>query len=169
VINTSAEGLPETKRALALAASNLAGKEFSLRAQVAGLDNKSSLIASLGHLYEIVETPIGKTLNAIAENVAPQEYTLSAYPNPFPANGAFGTPFTQIHFAMKEAGRATVRVYNLNGQLIRELLNEHRAAGEYLTPWDGRDARGIWTASGVYFIRFEAGNEVKLSKVMRVR
>jgi len=62
-----------------------------------------------------------------------------------------------------------VRVYNLNGQLIRELLNEHRATGEDSTPWDGRDARGIGAASGVYFIRFETGNEVKLSKVMLVR
>lgn len=162
VINTSAEVLPETRRTVALAASNFAGKEISLRAQVTGIDNKSSLIASLGHIYEIVETPIGKTLEARAENAAPHAYTLSAFPNPF-------NPSTQIHFAMKEAGLAQLRVYNLNGQLVRELLNEPRAAGEYSTPWDGRDYRGVAAATGVYFIRFEAGNEVKLSKVMLVR
>jgi len=70
---------------------------------------------------------------------------------------------------MREAGLATLRVYNLNGQLIRELLHEHRAAGEHAVPWDGHDNRGRAAASGVYFIRFEAGNEVKLSKVMLVR
>jgi hypothetical protein len=37
---------------------------------------------------------------------------------------------TQIRFAMKQDGIVTLRVYNLNGQLIRELLNERRAAGE---------------------------------------
>lgn len=124
VINTSAEGLPQTKRLVALAASNLAGKEISLRTQFSGLDNKSSLIASLGHIYEAVETPVGKVLSPVVENAAPQEYALSAYPNPF-------NPSTQIHFVMKEAGRATVCIYNLNGQLLRELLNEPRAAGEH--------------------------------------
>ena len=162
MINISAEGLPQTKHTIVLAAANLAGKEVSLRTHVSGLDNKPSLIASLGHIYEAVETPIGKTLEAIVENTAPQEYALSAYPNPF-------NPSTQILFSMKEAGLAVVRVYNLNGQLIRELLNEHRAPGEYSAPWDGRDARGIGAASGIYFIRFEMGNEVKQSKVMLVR
>jgi hypothetical protein len=171
VITTSSESLPETKRTIALLASNLAGGEISLRAQVSGIDNKSSLIASLGHIYEVVEAPIGKTLEAIAQNATPQNYALSAYPNPFspPERGTFGNPSTQIRFTMKEAGLAMLRVYNLNGQLIRELLHEPRAAGEYALPWDGRDRRGVAAASGVYFIRFEAGNEVKLSKVMLVR
>jgi len=169
VINTSAEGLPQTKHTIALAAANLAGKEISLRTQVSGLDNKPALIASLGHIYEVVKTPVGKVLSSIAGNAAPQDYALAAYPNPFSANGTFGNSFTQIHFAMKETGRVAVRVYNLNGQLVRELLNEPRTAGEHTVPWDGQDHRGLAAASGVYFIRFEAGHEVKLSKVMLVR
>jgi flagellar hook assembly protein FlgD len=94
---------------------------------------------------------------------------LSAYPNPFPANGTFGNPSTQIYFAMKEDGIATVRIYNLTGQLVRELLNEYRVVGEHTVPWDGRDHRGAMAASGVYFIRFEAGSKVKVNKVMLVR
>jgi flagellar hook assembly protein FlgD len=70
---------------------------------------------------------------------------------------------------MKEAGMATLRIYNLNGQQIRDLLHEHRVAGEHTVTWDGRGERGATTASGVYFIRFEAGNEMKVSKVMLVR
>jgi len=46
VITMSSESLPETKRTIALLASNLAGSEISLRAQVSGIDNKSSLIAN---------------------------------------------------------------------------------------------------------------------------
>jgi len=162
VITTSSESLPATVRTIAIAASNFAGGEISLRAQVSGIENKSSLIASLGHIYEVVEAPLTKELSAVVENTTPQDYALSAYPNPF-------NPSTQIYFAMKQDGFATLRVYNLNGQLVRELLHEHRAAGEYALPWDGRDHRGVTAASGVYFIRFEAGNEVKLSKVMLVR
>jgi len=162
VITTSSESLPATVRTIAIAASNLAGGEISLRAQVFGIENKSSLIASLGHIYEVVEAPLAKELSTVTENGTPQNYALSAYPNPF-------NPSTQIRFTMREAGLATLRVYNLNGQLVRELLHEHRAAGEHAVPWDGHDNRGMAAASGVYFIRFEAGNEVKQSKVMLVR
>lgn len=172
VIDSAAESLPETKRTVALAASNFAGKEIHLWAQVGGIDNKSSLIASLGHIYEVVETPIGKTLETIAEVTAPLDYILSAYPNPFwsGTTSCFaGNPSTQICFTMKEGGRATLRIYNLNGQFIRKLLNGPHPAGEHIMPWDGRDHRGVAAASGVHFIHFETGTNVKQSKIILVR
>jgi hypothetical protein len=162
IINLSADGLAETKISSARGIAALAGGEVSVRTEVAGIGNKSSLIASLGHIYEIVETPLPKALENITETATPETFFVEAYPNPF-------NPSTQIRFAMKDAGLATLRIYNLNGQLVREVLNEYRAAGEYAASWDGRNDRGITAASGVYFIRFEAGAEVKISKVMLVR
>ncbi|MGH7601432.1 MAG: T9SS type A sorting domain-containing protein, partial [bacterium] len=106
-----------------------------------------------------IETSLPKELEAAAQKATPQ---VLAHPNPF-------NPSTQIRFAMKNAGIAKLRIYNLNGQLIRELLNEYRVAGEHRVPWDGRDDRGRAAASGVYFIRFEAGKEVEVNKVMLVR
>lgn len=79
-----------------------------------------------GNYYKVVETPVAKALASTAENVIPREYVLSTYPNPFSANGTSSTPSTQVYFAMKEAGPATVRIYNLRGQLVRELLNAYR-------------------------------------------
>jgi hypothetical protein len=162
MITISTDGVPETKIPSMRGIAAFAGGEASLRTEVAGLGNKSSLIASLGHIYEIAETPLPKVLESITETATPQAFFLEAYPNPF-------NPSTQIRFAMKEAGLATLRIYNLSGQLVRELLNEYRAAGAHTTPWDGRDDRGLVSANGVYFIRFEAGNEARMSKVMLVR
>jgi hypothetical protein len=162
IITISTDGVPETKIRSARGMAAFAGDEVSVRMEVAGIGNKSSLIASLGHIYEIVEAPLPKVLENIAETAAPETFLVEAYPNPF-------NPSTQIRFTMKDAGPATLRVYNLNGQLVRELLREYRVAGEHTAPWDGRDDRGVTAASGVYFIRFEAGNEVRMSKVMLVR
>lgn len=170
MVNTTSASLPETKFLLSTSVTSFAGIGFSLRTDVFGLANKkSSLIASLGHIYEVTETPLQKTLEEIANVVAPRDFSLLAHPNPFSANGTFGKPVTQIRFAMKDKGLAALRVYNLSGQLVRELVNEQRAAGEYTASWDGRDDRGVVTASGVYFIRLETGNQVKLSKVTLVR
>jgi hypothetical protein len=116
------------------------------------------------HVYEIIEFGASKSggqpgLTTTANN---HELRLRIYPNPF-------NPSTQIYFTMKEDGLATLRIYNLNGQLVRDLLNAYRAAGEYALLWDGRDHRGAMAASGVYFIRFAARDAVKINKAMLVR
>jgi hypothetical protein len=163
VINSTAQNLVATTLTLITAISAFAGDEASLSTQVSGIaTNKASLITSLGHIYEVVEASLPKMLEVVAQKTIPQVFALAAHPNPF-------NPSTQIRFVMKNAGTATLCVYNLNGQVIRELLNEYRVAGEHRVPWDGRDDRGRATASGVYFIRFEAGNEVKVGRMMLVR
>lgn len=162
VFLTNVESLPKTKRNIALAASAFTDKEITLKPQVTGIATKSSLVASLGHIYEIIAVPTSKNVKKIADTATRQDFALKAYPNPF-------NPSTQIRFSMKDDGIATLRIYNLHGQLIRELLHERRAAGEHIVTWDGRDERGAAAASGVYFIRFEAGNEVQIGKIMLVR
>ncbi|KAA0230039.1 T9SS C-terminal target domain-containing protein, partial [candidate division KSB1 bacterium] len=127
-----------------------------------GLANKSSLIASLGHIYEFVEEPLPKALPQAQVPEAPEGFALAAYPNPF-------NPSTQIRFEMSEEGFVTLRIYNLQGQLVRELLHETKAAGGHAIRWDGRDDRGVSVTSGVYFIRFESGGRAQTSKLTVMR
>jgi hypothetical protein len=143
------------------------GAQLIFNATINNLKTAAGVVASLGHIYEIIDAPTSKNLEKVADAATRQDFVLKAYPNPYgrlPFN-----PSTQIHFVMKEAGIAMLRVYNLHGQLIRELLNEYRIAGEHVATWDGRDDRGEAVSSGVYFIRFAAGNEVKVGKLMLVR
>jgi len=64
--------------------------------------------------YESVSKIIGFE-EASTEATLPEGYALSQnYPNPF-------NPSTTIKFAMPEAGRVTLRIYSLTGQLVREL------------------------------------------------
>jgi len=70
------------------------------------------------------------------------------YPNPF-------NPSTTISFSLSEAGRASLSIYNLKGQLIRSLVDGHLSAGANTLVWDGRDAMGRSVASGVYLYRLE--------------
>lgn len=163
VINSAAQNLTTKRLLLTTSIAAFAGAEVSLNTQVIGIaTNKTSLIASLGHIYEVIGTPLPKGVEVVAQKATPQVFALTAYPNPF-------NPSTQIRFAMQDEGLAALRVYNLNGQLVRELLYERCAAGEHTTPWDGRDDRGALATSGVYFIRLEAGDQIKLSKVTLVR
>ena len=56
----------------------------------------------------------------------------------------------------------TLRIYNVQGQLIRELNLGVQQAGSYLTRqtaayWDGKDQIGEGVSSGIYFYTLHAG------------
>ncbi|MDZ7290930.1 MAG: T9SS type A sorting domain-containing protein, partial [candidate division KSB1 bacterium] len=148
---------------LAFPVQTFRGQMVNLQTVLNNLDVAKSQ-GVLIHVYEVIESDVSKSGEQPASTTLANEHELRLhiYPNPF-------NPSTQIRFTIKAAGMAALRIYNLQGQLVRELLHEHRIAGEHMVQWDGRDNRGAAAASGVYFIRFDSDNKVKVNKVMLVR
>ena len=71
-------------------------------------------------------------------------------PNPF-------NPQTTIHYDIPAGGAdVNISIYDVAGRLVREFINEHRAAGTWSVQWNGDDANGQRVASGVYFYRMRA-------------
>ncbi|MGH7599737.1 MAG: FlgD immunoglobulin-like domain containing protein, partial [bacterium] len=73
------------------------------------------------------------------------------YPNPF-------NPQTMISYQLPSESRVVIKVFNLQGQVVRILTDEFKAAGSYTIAWDGRDADGIVAPSGTYFYHLKAGD-----------
>jgi hypothetical protein len=63
---------------------------------------------------------------------------------------------------------ASVKVFDVRGRLVRE-LHTGRVDGEISITWDGRAADRNQVASGIYFVRAQAGEEVAVRKVVLVR
>jgi hypothetical protein len=84
------------------------------------------------------------------------------YPNPF-------NPETHINYQLPEASQVQLLIYNTLGQKIRTLLDERKEAGYYTIQWDGRDERGLSVGSGIYFIKMQAGNTVKIQKMTLIK
>jgi hypothetical protein len=78
------------------------------------------------------------------------------YPNPFaPAEGQA----TVIAFDLPEPSDVQIRLYTVNGRLIREEftgLSSPVGAGPSQIYWDGRDAEGDLVANGVYLCSISA-------------
>ena len=77
------------------------------------------------------------------------------FPNPF-------NPETWFPYRLAAETPVTLGIYNVQGQLMRELNLGAQAAGNYLTReaaayWDGRDEYGEMVSSGIYFYTLEAG------------
>jgi len=79
------------------------------------------------------------------------------YPNPF-------NPETIISFDLAEAGNVNLSVYNIKGQRVTELVNEHQEAGQHNVVWnaDGQ-------ASGIYFVKMHTANQDQTQKVILMK
>jgi hypothetical protein len=62
-----------------------------------------------------------------------------------------------------------VTVFDLQGRVVRRLLDGSLPAGARLVDWDGFDGRGWPLAAGVYFVRVEVGGRSAAGKVLLMR
>lgn len=102
--------------------------------------------------YEFMP-PTPKQVNAtftgisISKNSAPDKFELwQNYPNPF-------NPETQIKIALPKSEKVTLNIYNIAGQKIKTLADQHLSAGCHCFSWDGTDELGTKVRSGAYLYR----------------
>ncbi|MBN2356652.1 tandem-95 repeat protein [candidate division KSB1 bacterium] len=93
------------------------------------------------------------------KTTSPTDYILEQnYPNPF-------NPDTRITFSMKESGFVRLSIYNLKGQLVRQLLSRHLQVGSHTEVWDGKDNNGKILPSGTYLYKLQV-NGVEIVRKM---
>jgi len=97
-------------------------------------------------LSEVWGTQVVTSVQQVG-NTLPSSYQLSQnYPNPF-------NPTTVINYSIPEAGKVTLRVFNMLGQQVVTIVNSQQTAGNYKATFDaGR------LASGIYFYTLSAKN-----------
>lgn len=85
-----------------------------------------------------------------------------SYPNPFRHS-------TSVGFNLPAPSRVTLTVHDVAGRLVTTLLDEPRDGGYHELQWNGRDESGQLVRSGIYFYRLDAGQSVRVRKVVVVR
>ncbi len=97
-------------------------------------------------------------LNDPAAISAPEQFALrGAYPNPF-------NPATTIGFALPEAGKVLLGVYDVRGRLVATLVDGYRDAGIHDVTFDA-----VHLASGIYIARLEAGGSTASQKMVLIK
>ncbi len=89
----------------------------------------------------------------ISNNQFKNNLNLLNYPNPF-------NPVTKISYELTAPGNAIVKIYDMTGRIVKELVNEFQNAGRHELTFDGSSL-----SSGLYFCRIDAGN---YSETMRM-
>ncbi len=111
-------------------------------------------VAALANIknYMSTVTSIEKT------DLVPVKYNLAQnYPNPF-------NPSTVISYTLPKASDVKLTVFNMLGQKVQTLVDAKQSVGKYTVRFDASEL-----ASGVYFYQIQAGNFMKVNKMLYVK
>jgi hypothetical protein len=75
------------------------------------------------------------------------------YPNPF-------NPSTKITFLLPETANVSLKIYDINGRLVANLVDEMKSAGSYEVDFNAGNL-----ASGIYLYVLQAGNYSEIKRM----
>jgi hypothetical protein len=93
--------------------------------------------------------------------VPPAGLRVQSAPNPF-------HPSTVISMDLPSAGATHVEIYDLQGRLVKRLVNTWLPAGRHAVTWDGTDTQGRRAAAGVYFSRVAAAGRTTGQRLVKL-
>jgi flagellar hook assembly protein FlgD len=103
--------------------------------------------------WDSVSVVIGVTdISDLDKNLIPEKIALLGnHPNPFNHE-------TIIKFSLPQQNDIKLMIFDISGQLIRNLSESTYNAGIHSVQWDGRDNAGKVVASGIYIVRMNSRN-----------
>jgi len=113
-------------------------------------------ISTSGAVYKLTDV-----LTGVASNEPlPARFALSQnYPNPF-------NPTTTIAYQIAFQVPVHLRIYNMLGEQVKQLVSEPQSAGTYSVVWDGTADDGRVVPSGVYAYQLIAGEYRETRKMV---
>ena len=90
------------------------------------------------------------------------DFRLAAYPNPF--NGR-----TTIKYSIAKSARVTISIYDMQGRLVRTLIEKLVSAGSHQVHWNGKDGANREVSSGCYLCKIESNGRRITKKMILIR
>jgi hypothetical protein len=134
--------------------------DLTIGEPVAGLTANGSLQADFGYWWTILTANAG-----VDDATLPAAFAMKQNaPNPFMTR-------TTIAYAIPKGQQVPVfiGIYDLSGRLVKTLVHESKAAGQYSAVWDGTSDSGSLALAGVFFAQFRAGNFQRTSKLVMLK
>lgn len=175
LVETEALSLSSTDKDLARLYLTNYSKELVLKASyltIEMIEGQESVVVK--ELKDKDKATWGKMKRLLFSTKLPRDYRLPTtnsllqnYPNPF-------NPETWIPYQLAKEAEVKIRIYNLKGQLIRDINLGHQQAGFYISRkraahWNGRTETGQPASSGLYFYTIKAGNLTATQRMLLVQ
>lgn len=106
--------------------------------------------------------PYPQAINELTKTEIPTNTLVKALPNPFQG-------ICQIQLQVRQEGNVSLKIYDITGREIRNLITAPHKPGTYTYYWNGQDEKGKKVATGIYFYQLETPNENLIRKLILVK
>jgi len=141
----------------------------ALRTEESGTVSFTDRMVEEGVVYKYRLEVAGGGVSVETESIEVPVVSAKLYqnhPNPF-------NPSTTIAFTVPGGSgskqNVALNVYDLQGALVKTLVNGPVAGGRHEVSWNGTNNRGEQVASGVYFTKFASGGYQSVKKMIMLR
>ena len=105
----------------------------------------------------------GFFLDLPSTSLNPNTFRLNQnYPNPF-------NPTTNLSYELSADSYVIITVYDLLGNVVRNLVSEYQSSGLKSVQWDATNEQGQSVAAGVYLYRIESGSFTNTKKMILLK
>ena len=111
-----------------------------------------------------IREAVREWLQEHGETVKTENSGIKAYnaPNPF-------NPSTRINYSLDEPAQVSVKIFNINGQLIRSYEPGVQSSGSHSIQWNGLDEAGQRVTSGTYLYHVTIGDESITNRMLLLK
>jgi hypothetical protein len=108
------------------------------------------------------DIPMYETVEITQHLIPKTQNLLKNYPNPF-------NPTTNISFNLSFESDVSLSIYNVKGQLVKQLVNEQLSAGPHTIEWNGKDSNNKSVSSGIYYYKVSSGKDTAINKMLLLK
>ena len=103
------------------------------------------------------------TLNIETHSFITKNFKLNNnFPNPF-------NPVTNIKYKILKKGNVSITISNLNGNIVKSLINKDHDIGNYSIQWNGKNGGEKTLSAGMYFYTITVGNYMQTKKMILLK
>jgi hypothetical protein len=124
---------------------------------------ESIVVSGESTIHEAISLEVPLENELPEEPDIPVKYgLLNNHPNPF-------NPFTRISFNLENDCLVNLKIYDIKGNLVRNLVTGQHNSGLYEYTWDGKDNTGKQMGSGIYLYNLEYGDKTSYKKMILIK
>ena len=129
-------------------------------------DNENNYYCITAKIYGDAESRLSTEVfgqTGVNDELIEPIISLSNYPNPF-------NPTTTISFSVTQTSPfVNLKIFNLKGQKVKQLVNETLPTGQHSIVWNGTDDNDQPVSSGIYFYKIQSGDFSATEKMILMK